>query len=323
MLIVTGGAGFLGSALLWKLNALGREDILVVDNLGSTEKWRNLVNRRFAGYMHKDEFLHRVTVGGETFGATAVVHLGACSATTQCDAEYLYANNTAYSTELCRFCIERGIRFINASSAATYGDGSQGFEDASGKLEDLKPLNMYGYSKHLFDLTAKRNGWLESVASLKFFNVYGPNEYHKADMMSVACKAYDQIRQTGRVRLFKSHRQEYPHGGQSRDFIYVKDCAEVLWWLLGNPGVNGIFNVGTGKARSFADLAAAACAAMDRPVDIEYVDIPEAIREKYQYYTRAPMERLRAAGYTRAFTSLEDGVKDYLARYLMQGDRYL
>jgi ADP-L-glycero-D-manno-heptose 6-epimerase len=323
MIIVTGGAGFIGSAVVWALNRQGREDILVVDDLGESQKWRNLVSLRYRDYLHKDGFLKRVQSGKNAFGATAVVHMGACSSTTERDADYLYRNNTAYSTELCAFCLSNAVRFVNASSAATYGDGGQGFEDGVEGLERLRPMNMYGYSKHLFDLGAKRRGWLESIASLKFFNVYGPNEYHKGDMMSVACKAFDQIGKTGKLRLFRSHRQGVEDGGQLRDFIYVKDCADVVTWLLERPEVNGVFNVGTGKARSFKDLATAAFAAMGREPAIEYIDMPEAIRDTYQYFTEAPMERLRAAGYTKEFTSLEDGVGDYVRGYLSQRTSFL
>ena len=323
MLIVTGGAGFLGSAVIWKLNEMGRDDILVVDNLGTTSKWRNLVNRRYAGYIHKSEFLKRIEGGKDPFGVTGIVHMGACSATTEPDADYLYANNTRYSLDLCRFCLERGARFVNASSAATYGDGRQGFSDAETGLGGLKPMNMYGYSKHLFDLAAQKNGWLDKIASLKFFNVYGPNEYHKGDMMSVACKAFSQIGERGDVRLFRSHREGVEDGGQLRDFVYVKDCAEVVWWLLENKGASGVFNVGTGQARSFKDLAGAVFTAMGRETKIDYVDMPEEIRDTYQYFTQGPVEKLRAAGYDKPFTSLEDGVKDYVLGYLMGGDRFL
>lgn len=323
MLIVTGGAGFLGSAIVWKLNELGRRDILVVDSLGTDDKWRNLANRRYTDYLHKGDFLRRIRAGGDPFKASAVVHMGACSATTERDADYLYENNTRYTTELCRFCLERGIRFVAASSAATYGDGAQGFEDGAQGLERLKPLNMYGYSKHRFDLAARDNGWLEAMASLKFFNVYGPNEYHKGDMMSVACKAFRQIRDTGSVRLFRSHRADVADGGQRRDFLYVKDCADVVAWLVENSGANGVFNVGTGQARSFKDLAGAVFQAMGLPPRIDYVDIPEPIRDRYQYFTEAPMERLRAAGYRRPFTSLEEGVRDYVANHLAAEDPYL
>ncbi|GFK93369.1 ADP-L-glycero-D-manno-heptose-6-epimerase [Fundidesulfovibrio magnetotacticus] len=323
MLVVTGGAGFLGSAVIWKLNEAGRKDILVVDALGSGEKWRNLVNRSFADFLHKDEFLRRLRQGGDPFGVTAVVHMGACSATTERDADFLHENNTRYTTELCRFCLEHGARFVTASSAATYGDGSRGFDDGPEGLDRLRPLNMYGYSKHRFDLTARDNGWLNSIASLKFFNVYGPNEYHKGDMRSVACKSFEQIRDTGGVRLFRSHRPDYADGGQLRDFVSVKDCAEVVAWLLEHPEANGVFNVGTGAARSFTDLALAVFEAMGAPPRIEYVDIPEQIRDRYQYYTQAPVDRLRAAGYRGPFASLEEGVRDYVRNHLLAEDPYL
>ncbi len=323
MLIVTGGAGFLGSAVVWKLNAMGREDILIVDDLGTSEKWRNLVNRRFAEYLHKDEFLARIRREKNPFGATAVVHMGACSATTERNAGYLMENNTRYSLELARHCLESNIRLVNASSAATYGDGSQGFADDAAQLEGLKPMNMYGYSKHLFDLTAKRQGFLGRIASLKFFNVFGPNEYHKGDMQSVACKAFAQIKATGRVNLFTSHRPDYDDGCQLRDFVYVKDCADVVCWLLEHPEACGLFNVGSGKARSFLDLVRPVFTALGLPESIDFVDMPETIRNTYQYFTEAPMERLRKAGYERAFTPLEVAVEEYVGKYLAGGDRYL
>jgi len=323
MIVVTGGAGFIGSAVVWKLNQLGREDILVVDSLGASDKWRNLVGLGYLEYRHKDAFRSALAQGGNPDGVEAVVHLGACSATTERDADYLYDNNTRYSLELCRWCLLNGVRFVNASSAATYGDGGQGFQDGAEGLERLRPMNMYGYSKHLFDLTARREGWLDRVASLKFFNVYGPNEYHKGEMKSVACKAHAQIAAGGTVRLFRSHRADCGDGGQLRDFVYVKDCAEVVCWLLENSGVNGVFNVGTGVARSFRDLALAVFAAMGKEPSIEYVDMPEAIRDTYQYFTEAPMERLRAAGYDAPFATLEEGVGDYVRGYLAGGSPWL
>ncbi len=323
MIIVTGGAGFLGSALVWKLNAAGRDDILVVDNLGCGEKWKNLVNRRFADYLHKDAFLASITAGTDPFGVQAVFHLGACSSTTETDAEYLMRNNFAYAKAVARYALAHGARLVVASSAATYGDGSAGFDDDPAGLEALRPLNMYGYSKHLFDLWAKREGLLEKLASLKFFNVFGPNEYHKNDMRSVVCKAYKQIRETGKLKLFKSYHAPYPDGGQQRDFLYVKDAVAVMDWLLEHPQANGICNVGSGAARTWNDLAAAVFAAMDREPKVEYVDMPEALRGKYQYFTEARTERLRAAGYDREFMSLEDGVSDYVRGYLAGNDPYL
>lgn len=322
MYVVTGGAGFIGSAFVWKLNQMGVSRIVIVDELGHDEKWKNLVRLRYEEYVHKDEFLKIVEAGRDPWGVRAVVHMGACSSTTETDADYLMGNNLRYSQALAKFCAEKRARFVNASSAATYGDGTLGFSDDVETMLRLKPLNMYGYSKQLFDLWAHRTGLLDHLASLKFFNVYGPNEYHKGDMMSVICKAHKQIGETGRLRLFKSYRPDYGPGEQKRDFIYVKDCLEVMWWLLENPRVNGVFNVGTGKARSWNDLARAVFAAMGREPDIEYIEMPEVIRDKYQYFTEAPMEKLRRAGYEREFTSLEDGARDYVQSYLEKPEQH-
>jgi len=324
MLIVTGGAGFLGSALLWGLNAAGWDDILVVDNLGCGDKWKNLVNRRFLDYLHKDAFLAAITGRENPFGAVeAIVHLGACSSTTETDAEYLMRNNFAYTRSVARFALMGGARLVVASSAATYGDGAAGFDDDPDGLDRLKPLNMYGYSKHLFDLWARREGVLDQLASLKFFNVFGPNEYHKGDMRSLVCKAFRQITETGRLGLFKSYRPAYPDGGQQRDFLYVKDAVAVMLWLLAHPAAGGMYNVGSGRARTWNDLARAVFAAMDREPAIDYVDMPGPLRGKYQYFTEAKLDRLRAAGYDRPFTGLEDGVADYVRGYLAGPDPYL
>jgi ADP-L-glycero-D-manno-heptose 6-epimerase len=323
MHIVTGGAGFIGSAMIWKLNQMGVDDILVVDNLAATDKWKNLVNLRFTGYMHRDEFLARISRENDPYKVAAVIHMGACSSTTEPDADFLMRNNTAYSQEVCRFALRNGARLINASSAATYGGGEYGFSDDHAGIGLLKPLNMYGYSKQLFDLWARRMGYLDQIASIKFFNVFGPNEYHKGDMMSVVCKAHRQIRETGRMRLFRSQRPEYSDGGQMRDFVYVKDCVDILWWLLEHPEASGIINVGTGIARTWNDLAGAVFAAMGRAADIEYVDMPESIRDKYQYLTRADMGKLRRMGYAAPFSTLEDAVRDYVAGYLEKDDPYL
>lgn len=323
MYIVTGGAGFIGSAMLWRLNLAGITDIMVVDNLGSTEKWKNLVNRRYTRYVHRDQFLDMLrtnTVGGPV---AAVLHFGACSATTQTDADFLMANNTAFTVELCQFALDNGARFINASSAATYGNGAQGFSDSPEKTRLLKPLNMYGYSKHLFDLWLLDNQLHNSVASLKFFNVYGPNEYHKGDMRSVACKAYEEVTATGRLRLFKSCSPDYEDGGQMRDFVYVKDCVELMFWLLNNAQINGILNVGTGKAQSWNSLAHALFAAVGKPPQIDYVDMPEKLRGKYQNFTQADMSWLKEKNCPLTFASLEQGVADYVNRYLSKDDPYL
>ncbi|MDQ7835195.1 MAG: ADP-glyceromanno-heptose 6-epimerase [Humidesulfovibrio sp.] len=323
MYIVTGGAGFIGSAMVWKLNQMGIDDILVVDNLASSDKWKNLVNLKYSDYLHKDQFLKFMAEGDDPFGTQGIVHMGACSSTTELDADYLMENNLRYTQVLCRFAVKNSVRFLNASSAATYGNGERGFSDDMAGLENLKPLNMYGYSKHLFDLWANRAGIFDRIVCLKFFNVFGPNEYHKGDMMSVICKAHKQIGQTGAMRLFKSYRPEYPHGGQMRDFVYIKDCVDILWWLLENPQVNGVFNVGTGIARTWNDLARAVFSAMGKTPDIGYIEMPEAIRDKYQYRTQADMDKLRAAGYTAPLTSLEDGVRDYVTGYLDKDDPYL
>jgi ADP-L-glycero-D-manno-heptose 6-epimerase len=323
MHIVTGGAGFIGSAFVWKLNGMGITDIVVVDELGTSESWKNLVGLRYADYLHKDAFLDLVLHDELPFDVDSVTHMGACSATTELDADYLMENNYRYSVTLAAWCLEHDVRFINASSAATYGDGSRGFSDYEARLGELRPLNMYGYSKQLFDLWARREGVLGSLASLKFFNVFGPNEYHKGDMMSVVCKAHTQIGQTGRLKLFKSYHPDYPDGGQMRDFVYVKDCVDVMWWLLQHPEVGGVFNVGTGQARTWNDLARSVFAAMNLPENIDYIDMPEQLRGKYQYFTQAEMAKLAATGCPVRFTSLEDAVKDYVQGYLGREERYL
>lgn len=323
MYIVTGGAGFLGSAMVWKLNQMGVSDILVVDNLASTDKWKNLVGLQYEDYLHRDEFHKYLLRDDDPFETEAVVHMGACSATTEFDCDFLMENNYRYTQLMARFCLTHGVPFVNASSAATYGDGALGFSDDHDGIPALRPLNMYGYSKQLFDLWALGAGVLDRMASLKFFNVYGPNEYHKDDMRSVICKAHKQIGETGRLKLFKSYRDDYPDGGQKRDFVYVKDCVDLMWWLIRHPEVGGIFNVGTGQAREWNELAAAVFSAMGREVNVEYIDMPETIRDKYQYFTQADMSKLRAAGYDAPFTSLEDGVADYVKGYLDQEDPYL
>ena len=323
MHIVTGGAGFIGSAMVWQLNSMGLDDILVVDTLGTGDKWKNLVNLRFRDYLPKAELLRRIEAGQSLGQIKAVIHMGACSSTTEKDADYLWANNVSYSRKLIAWALEKGARVINASSAATYGDGSLGFDDSLDTAIRLKPLNMYGYSKQAVDMWLYRTGLLPRVASLKFFNVYGPNEYHKGDMQSVVSKAFRQINETGVVRLFRSTEQDIPDGGQRRDFVYVKDCVAVMAWLLEHPGAGGILNLGTGLARSFKDLVTATFGAMGLPPNIEYIDMPQALRGKYQSYTQAAMNRLRAAGCQLAFHSLEDGVADYVKGHLAAADPYL
>ena len=323
MHVVTGGAGFLGSVLLWQLNQQGLDDIVVVDNLGSGPKWRNLVKRRYADYLHRERFIDLVQRKALPFRIDALVHLGACSATTEQDADFLMENNFHYSRDVCLYALEQGARVINASSAATYGDGSLGFSDDPALVAGLRPLNMYGYSKQLFDLWLQREGLENQVASLKFFNVYGPNEYHKGEMASVAFKAHGRIRQSGRMALFRSDDPAFAHGEQKRDFVYVKDCARLMAWLLENPAVNGIRNVGTGVAASFNELALAVFAALGETPHIDYIDMPQALKGKYQSFTRADMGWLEKTGCPINFTPLAEGVRDYVQEHLEREDRFL
>ncbi len=324
MIVVTGGAGFIGSAMVAKLNQQGRTDVLVVDELGSTEKWKNLVGKKFLDYMHKDNFLSALE--SDFFpnnDIDAIIHLGACSSTTEKDVEFLMLNNYRYTKSLADYATYNNVRFIYASSAATYGNGEKGFSDDDAVTTSLAPLNPYGYSKQIFDEWAMRNNLLDKICGIKFFNVFGPNEYHKGDMKSLVVKAYYQIIETGKVKLFKSYRNEYADGEQVRDFVYVKDCTDVLWWLLENSNVNGIFNLGAGKARSWNDLAKAIFSALDRTQNIEYIEMPENIRSAYQYRTQATMTKLQAAGCPVHFRTLEESVKEYVQNYLHPELRYL
>ena len=323
MIIVTGGAGFIGSAFVWRLNQEGIDDIVIVDRLGTTNKWKNLVNLRFVNYIHKDDFHEMIYNDTVRFDVDAIVHMGACSSTTERDADYLWQNNNVYTGLLAEYAIEHGIRFIYASSAATYGDGTHGFSDDHGKINKLKPINMYGYSKQAFDLRALKHSWANNIAGIKFFNVFGPNEYHKGDMTSVIFKAFHQIKETGKVRLFKSYLPQYPDGGQLRDFVYVKDCLDVMWWLFQNHDANGIFNLGTGKARTWNDLINAVFAAMGIKPNIEYIEMPEGLRNQYQYFTQAEMDKLGQSGCPVDFSTLEDSVRDYVVNYLQQTDPHL
>lgn len=316
MIIVTGGAGFIGSALIAALNSRGVTDILVVDELGCDEKWKNLRNLSFADYVEKNDFLDMVLENTICPPIEAVFHLGACSSTTETDCSYLAKNNYEYTKFLAQWATNSDVRFIYASSAATYGDGKEGFKDDQGKLQKLTPLNMYGYSKQMFDLWADRAGLFKKIVGLKYFNVFGPNEYHKAEMRSFILKSFEQINSAGKVRLFKSHNGEYADGEYVRDFVYVKDAVDMTLFFYENPDVSGLFNVGTGKARSWNDLVKATFAAMEKNADIEYVDMPESIRHQYQYYTQADITKLRQAGYDKPTTSLEEAIKDYVRNYL-------
>ncbi len=313
MIIITGAAGFIGSALASRLNQSGERDLLLVDVLRHNDKWKNLRHLDFYDYVDRDALWETLPLLPEV---KAIFHMGACSATTESDAAYLMENNYRYTLRLAQYALQNNIRFVYASSAATYGAGERGYADDESAIHLLRPLNMYGYSKQLFDLKARREGWLEKICGIKFFNVYGPNEYHKGDMASVVFKAFNQIRETGRVRLFRSHREDYGDGEQKRDFVYIRDVLEMMIWLWQHPRVNGLFNAGSGRARTFLDLAAATFQAMGKAPRIEFIDMPEDIRDRYQYFTEAPMDKLRAAGYERPTTSLEEGVRDYVQNYL-------
>ncbi len=315
-ILVTGGAGFIGSALVWALNRRGCENIVVSDILGTNEKWRNLTPLRFADYVEAADLLARLQAGA--LGKfDLVLHMGACSATTEKDATYLIRNNYEFTRDLAMWSLAQKTRFVYASSAATYGDGSAGMEDNDTKLDTLRPLNMYGYSKHLFDLHAKRAGFLNKICGLKFFNVFGPDEDHKGDMRSLVHKSFAQVQGKGVIQLFKSYRKEYKHGEQKRDFLYVKDCVAMTLHLAATGKATGLFNIGSGQARTWVDLSNAVFTALKKKPVIKFIEMPEIIRDKYQYFTQANLLRLRGAGYAAPVTSLENAVHDYVRKYLV------
>ena len=311
-IVVTGGAGFIGSCLLRALNDAGHQDIIVVDHIASTDKWRNLVNKRYEEYINRDEFPARLPkLSGNV---SAVIHMGACSSTTEQDFDFLYRNNFEFTKNLWKFCANERISFLYASSAATYGDGALGFDDEM-DITALQPLNAYGYSKQLFDLWAQKQTETPSqYCGFKFFNVYGPNEYFKSSMASVVFHSFNTILETGEMGLFKSYREGYADGWQLRDFIYVKDICKVVLFMLEHPNVSGLFNLGTGTARSFYDLCSSTFHAMGRDTKINYVDMPETLRSKYQYYTQAKMDKLKHIGYQEPFYTLEAGITDYVQK---------
>ncbi len=311
-IVVTGGAGFIGSCLLWKLNQKGISDILVVDHLGESEKWRNLVNKEFTDYIEKEDFLNMVCAGKIGKGIELIVHFGACTSTTCTDATYMIKNNYEYSKALAQFAFKRRVPFLYASSAATYGIGDQGYSDEDGVTPRLKPLNIYGYSKQLFDLWLLKHDLVKRATGFKFFNVFGPNEYHKGEMMSVIAKSFDKILKERKIRLFKSQREDYADGEQKRDFIYVKDAVEVVYYFIEHPHKTGIFNVGTGSAHTWNELAEAIFKALGLPVKIEYFDMPLSIRDNYQYYTQAELTKLNSSGLKHNFFDFSEAVKDYV-----------
>ena len=335
MIVVTGAAGLIGSAVVRELNRRGEKELLLVDELGSSEKWKNLPSLCFERYIEKDEFLlclekylsakteARELSEFEWEKISAIIHLGAQSSTTESDVSYLIQNNYRYSIQLARLAEKNNIRMVYASSAATYGDGSMGFDDDLEQLEKLRPLNAYGYSKHLFDLWMKKRNFRPSFAGIKYFNVFGPNEYHKGDMRSLVLKAYEQIQSTGSLGLFKSYHPEYEDGKQKRDFLYVEDAASMTVHLcLQNTSAIGLFNAGSGEASTWLDLADAIFTAMKKKKRIRFIDMPVSIRSKYQYYTCAPITRLRAQGYEQNITPLSEAVHDYISTYLLTGILY-
>lgn len=324
MIILTGGAGFIGSYMAYALNQQDQDDLLIVDWLGSEEKWQNLVKRKIDHVLAPDQLPNWLQErGGEV---TAVIHMGACSSTDELDGDFLMSNNVQYSMMLFRFCAEKKIPFLYASSAATYGMGEHGFSDAHDVATKLRPTNKYGYSKQLFDCWALRQRKAPPCwAGFKFFNVYGPNEYHKGKQASVALHAFRQIKGTNSLRLFKSARPDIEDGHQKRDFVYVKDAAAVMSYFLEHHQSvpSGLYNVGSGQARTFLDLGKAVFTAMgQKAAEFQWIDTPESLRAHYQYFTEAEQDKLRGVGFDREFLSLEDGIQDYVQNHLMQSDPY-
>ncbi len=314
MIIVTGGAGFIGSCIVRTLNDAGIEDIVIVDNIASTDKWMNMRNKKYLKYVNKGEFLKELP----TYKCVdTIIHMGACSSTTERDFDYLWNNNFEFTKTLWNYCAQKQISFIYASSAATYGDGSQGFDDKI-DIDLLRPLNGYGYSKQLFDLWVKHQAveFPKQYVGLKFFNVYGPNEYFKGSMASMVFHGFNQIILDGEIRLFKSCNSRFKDGEQLRDFVYIKDVCNVIKWILDNPKVSGLFNVGTGRAQSFRELAEATFEVLGMKTNINYIDMPERLKEKYQYYTKAEIKKLREVGYLGEFMDVKSGVTDYVKNYL-------
>ncbi|OGX29278.1 MAG: ADP-glyceromanno-heptose 6-epimerase [Omnitrophica WOR_2 bacterium RIFCSPHIGHO2_01_FULL_52_10] len=314
MIVVTGAAGFIGSCIVAGLNERGREDLILVDGLDEAKK-RNLQHKKYRRYYDKKDFLDLVLQDQVEERPEAVIHMGACSSTTLQDARYFKENNLEYTRSLAQWALRSNVRLIYASSAATYGDGSVGYKDDEATIRRCKPLNLYGQSKQDFDLWVLEQGLLDQVAGLKFFNVFGPNEYHKGDMRSVVAKAYRSVADEGKINLFKSYRKDYKDGEQKRDFIYVKDAVDIVLFFLDHPQINGIFNVGTGKASTWNELAGALFTAVGKKPVIQYIEMPADLERRYQYFTQADMTKLRKSGYPKLFTPLKEAVADYV-RYL-------
>jgi len=318
-IIVTGGAGFIGSCFIWKLNQAGEKEILVVDQAGTDKDWGNLQGKVYFDFLDKTIFLNHLKSGQISHQVKAIFHIGACSSTTELREDYLRVNNFDYSRTLAEWALKYDIPFFYASSAATYGDGSHGYSDDDAKITQLKPLNPYGRSKQLFDEWLWENKLTTKVVGWKYFNVFGPNEYHKGEMRSLVQKGYEQIKATGSLRLFKSYHGDFKDGEQKRDFIYVKDVIDLMYAFYTHPEVKGIYNIGSGQARSWNDLAQAIFGALKLPVNIEYIDMPDVLRDKYQYFTQADLTKLRHTRLPLKFRSLEESVADYVINYLDKG----
>jgi ADP-L-glycero-D-manno-heptose 6-epimerase len=319
-IIVTGGAGLIGSAIVWQLNQMGESNVIIVDHLGTSTKWQNLRALNFLDYMEKETFIAMVRDKSLPFTPATIFHLGACSSTTENDATYLINNNFLYTRDLATCALNHGVRFIYASSAATYGDGFQGYNDDEKQLDKLRPLNMYGYSKQLFDQWVVRHKLNDRLVGLKYFNVFGPNEWHKGDMRSMVLKAFEQIQSAGKIRLFRSHHPDYEDGKQLRDFIYVKDAAAMTVAFHEHADVNGIYNIGTGQARSWVDLANAVFTALEKSPQIEFIEMPEKLRNRYQYFTMAETAKLKKNNLPVSRWSLESAIADYVRNYLLPGN---
>ncbi|MBI2094959.1 MAG: ADP-glyceromanno-heptose 6-epimerase [Candidatus Omnitrophica bacterium] len=324
MIAVTGAAGFIGSVLVWKLNQIGLRDILAVDQEAkNSPKWDNLKKKNFDAYYESDEFIGRLEKKEFDGKIRAVFHMGACSDTTETDRAFLRKNNSEYSERVARWCLANGAALSYASSAAVYGDGAEGFSDGDELAPRLKPLNPYGQSKLDFDRWVLGHGHQDRVTGFRFFNVYGPNEYHKGPMRSLVQKGFEQIRDTGTLRLFKSYKTEYPDGGQKRDFLYVKDAVDALVWFYQNPKWRGIYNLGAGRAETWNELARSLFEAMGKPPRIEYIPMPDAIRNQYQYFTQSDSSKLKSAGLPVRPRPLREGIADYVANYLSKDDAHL
>jgi ADP-L-glycero-D-manno-heptose 6-epimerase len=318
VIIVTGGAGFIGSAVIAALNERGEKNILLVDAIDHDEKEHNIGHLLYERLVDIGQFREQLVAGAyDSAGVKAIIHLGACSDTAEQDWDYLADNNVAYSQDVIRWCFDRGVRCIYASSGAVYGNGSEGYSDNHDLFERFEPLNLYGKSKLLVDTWARDGGYLEKVAGLRYFNVFGPNEYHKNDMRSVIAKKFEELHQKGIVTLFKSYHSDYQDGQQKRDFIYITDAVAITLFFLDKPRIAGVYNAGTGVAATWNEVAKAMCGALNVPTRIKYVAMPKALRDQYQYFTQADMTKLKKAGWRTRFVELEAGVRDYVTHYLV------